>query len=140
VSDLQAGWHNRLNECHDERSIWEVTANLQTGQANLVPEVVWNIQTRARRRRHETHQGDGSAAAVSLVSRLGIQGPEYTLIQKMIGLPPNGDIIRLPLAVITLETRLDKAEAVIDPLRLLRVNMNAVARGAKTKSLCELSE
>ena len=104
VSDLQSGWHHRLNECHDEGSMWEVSANLQTGQANLMPEVMENIQSRARRRRHEAHQGDGSAAAVSLISRLWIQGPEHTLIQKVIGLPLNGDIIRLPLAVITLET------------------------------------
>src|ERR1041385_1869962 len=94
VSDLQAGWHHRLNECHDEGSMWEVSANLPICQANLMPEVMGNIQSRARRRRHEAHQGDGRATAVSLISRLGIQGPEHTLIQKVIGMPPNGDIIR----------------------------------------------
>src|SRR3954466_6235419 len=64
LSDLQRGRNHRVNEGHNVGRMRIVTALLQAGHPNLMPEKVGHIQSLLRSMQHEPHQGDSRAAAM----------------------------------------------------------------------------
>ena len=94
---------------------------------NLMPEIMRHVKTLFGVVMDVAHHGDRRTAAVSLIPRLGIQSLEHTLVEKLIGLLPDRDVIGPPMRVITLKSRLNKAQTVILRLGLLLLacSMNA---------------
>ena len=92
-------WGNMLNESLNKRHMWKCPLILKARQTNLMPDEVRNIDLALWRFIQAMHKVNAVAVAGPLVTHLGVDGANHTLIDGEIWGPPDGHLINVTKTV-----------------------------------------